>query len=308
MTQRYNLFGSYMKERFGETVYKVNVDAGFTCPNRDGSVGHGGCIYCNNDSFRPSSCKPAIPVKEQIEKGISYLSGRYGAKKFIAYFQPYTNTHAPVDTLRKLYYEALENPLIIGLAVGTRPDCVDDEKVRLLSEIARDYFVLVEYGLQSVYDKTLAYINRGHDYRCFLDAVRMTRDKGIEIGAHIIIGFPTETREEMLGMADELPGIRFLKIHQLQVIKNTPLEKTYRNDPFHIFDYEEYLDFIVDFVERLSPDIILQRLFALSPDDILLAPFWGKTRQRIIRDIHARFKERNAYQGRLFKKNFSVVA
>jgi hypothetical protein len=299
-----------MKERFGETVYKVNIDAGFTCPNRDGSVGYGGCIYCNNDSFRPASCKAVIPVGEQVRNGISYVEKRYGAQKFIAYFQPYTNTYADVDTLTTLYMEALEDPRVIGLAVGTRPDCIDHEKLDLLEGIAKNNFVLIEYGLQSIYDATLEYIHRGHDLKCFLDAVHATSGRGIEIGAHIIVGFPTETRDQMIKMAEEISGlpIGFLKIHQLQVVRDTVLETMHEQSPFHTFGYEEYLDFIVEFVERLNPAIVLQRLFALSPDNILIAPRWDKTKQQIIRGIDKRFDERNTHQGRLFKKKLTVLS
>ena len=196
--RRYNAFGQYMKRLYRTPVYKVNVDAGFTCPNRDGTVATGGCIYCNNDSFRPSACTSTASLREQISKGIPYLRSRYGAEKFIVYFQPYTNTYASVETLDRLYREALDNPGVVGLAIGTRPDCVDEQKIALLETLARDQFVLVEYGLQSVYDKTLAFINRGHDYACFKTALALTIDRGIHVGAHLILGFPTETREEML--------------------------------------------------------------------------------------------------------------
>ncbi|MCL5421402.1 MAG: TIGR01212 family radical SAM protein [Nitrospirae bacterium] len=299
MTLRYNAFGPYLKKRFGVVVYKVNVDAGFTCPNRDGTLGMTGCIYCNNDSFRPSECKTEIPIREQIRNGIKYLSLRYKANKFLVYFQPYTNTYAPVGELERMYREALSVPSVIGLAIGTRPDCVDEEKIGLLRELAKDHFVLVEYGLQSIHDKSLQYILRGHDYRAFLDAVDLTKEKGIHIGAHIIVGLPTETKDEMLAMADELStlSIGFLKIHQLQVVKNTPLAQQYLEKPFSTFGYDEYLDFLVDFIERLSPEVVLQRLFALSPDDILIAPQWGRTRQEILRDINERFIQRDALQG-----------
>jgi radical SAM protein (TIGR01212 family) len=299
MTARYNAFGPYLKNRFGAIVYKVNVDAGFTCPNRDGTLGSTGCIYCNNDSFRPSECKNEIPVAQQIQNGISYLSMRYKAEKFLVYFQPFTNTYAPVSELERLYREALAAPSVIGLAIGTRPDCVDEEKIDLLTELAREHFILVEYGLQSIYDKSLSFILRGHDYGAFINAVNITKQRGIHIGAHIIVGLPTETREEMLAMADEISNlpIGFLKIHQLQIVRDTRLAELYAENPFRTFGYDEYLDFLVDFIERLSPHIVLQRLFALSPDDILVAPRWGRTRQEILRDISDRFAERDAVQG-----------
>lgn len=297
--KRYNSFGRYLKETFGETIYKINVDAGFTCPNRDGTIGTGGCLYCNNDSFRPSICKPELSISNQIRNGIDYVSNRYKARRFLIYFQPFTNTYAKVDELERLYREALSEPFVIGLAIGTRPDCIDDEKLTLLEELAKDYFILVEYGLQSIYDKTLTFIKRGHNFQSFINTVNMTVNRGIHIGAHIIVGFPTETRDEMLKMADvisEMP-IGFLKIHQLQVIKNTMLADEYNKKPFYTFDYNDYLNFIVDFIERLSPNIVIQRLFATAPNDILIAPIWDRSRQHTTNDIARLFEERNAFQG-----------
>src|SRR3990172_7803759 len=244
VTRRYQAFGQHMKDLYHAPVYKVNVDAGFTCPNRDGSIATGGCIYCNNDSFRPAACTSTASLREQISKGIPYLRSRYGAEKFIVYFQPYTNTYASVEILERLYRDALDNPGVIGLAIGTRPDCVDEEKLALLETLGRDHFVLVEYGLQSIYDTTLAFINRGHDYACFKNALAMTVGRGIHVGAHLILGFPTETRDEMLAMADELSRlpIEFLKIHQLQVVKETALAGLHAARPFHTLRYPEYLE------------------------------------------------------------------
>ena len=291
---------------FGLPVHKVNIDAGFTCPNRDGTLGDTGCIYCNNDSFRPSSCKPTLSVSEQVQNGISYLSKRYGSERFLAYFQPYTNTYAPVDELRKLYLEALAEPSVIGLAIGTRPDCVDAEKLDMLAEIGRTHFVLMEYGIQSIYEKSLTFMKRGHDYQTFVQAVDMTVKRGLHAGAHIIAGFPTETIAETLAMATELSGtaIEYLKVHQLQVIKDTPLATAYAEKPFHTFQYDEYLDFIVEFLERLSPEIVVQRLFATAPDEILIAPRWNRSRHEILKDIQYRPR---AYQGRLFAAGLSAA-
>jgi radical SAM protein (TIGR01212 family) len=308
MPQRYNSFGSYIREKFGTRVYKVNVDAGFTCPNRDGTIGTTGCIYCNNDSFRPNSCKPTLSISDQIRNGITHVKKRYKAEKVLVYFQPYTNTYAPVKELERLYKEALLEPSVIGLAIGTRPDTVDEEKIQLLEELAKKHFILIEYGLQSIYDRTLVFINRGHDYNSFLKAIDMTKYKGIYIGAHVIVGFPTESLEEMLFMADEISHmpVDFLKIHQLQVIKDTPLEMMYRGNPFHVFDYEEYLDFVSEFIGRLSPKIVLQRLFATAPDKILIAPRWDKSKQEILRDIEKRLVSRDIYQGKNLKSFASI--
>lgn len=292
-----------MRKRFGASVHKVNIDAGFTCPNRDGTLGVTGCIYCNNDSFRPASCKPALPVREQVQNGISWLKKRYGAEKFLAYFQPFTNTYAPAEELLQLYSEALEEPSVVGLAIGTRPDCIDEEKLDMLADIGRRYFVLVEYGIQSIYSKSLEFIKRGHDYGTFLRAVEMSNKRGLHTGAHVIVGFPTETREEMLEMAPELSasGIGFLKVHQLQVIKDTPLAEMYASEPFHIFDYDEYVGFIAEFIEKLSPEIVVQRLFATAPDEILIAPRWDRSKHKLLRDIERMLAEKKSFQGRLHK-------
>lgn len=292
-----------MKKHFGTTVYKVNVDAGFTCPNRDGTLGVSGCIYCNNDSFRPGSCSPTLSITEQIRNGMDHVRRRYKAGKFLVYFQPFTNTYAPLSDLEALYNEALREPDVIGLAIGTRPDAVDREKIGLLQSLASRYFILVEYGLQSVYDKSLLFIQRGHDYKTFLSAVDMTKDRDIHIGAHLIVGFPTETREEMLAMAEEVSclPIEFLKIHQLQIVRDTPLEKLYHEKRFPTFGYEEYLDFVVDFLERLSPHLVIQRLFATAPDEIMVAPEWGRNRHEILRDIEKRLAQRDTFQGKKCK-------
>lgn len=305
--QRYNSFGSYVKKKFGTPMHKVNIDAGFTCPNRDGTLGVSGCIYCNNDSFRPGSCRPTLSVREQVSGGIGYLRKRYGAERFIAYFQPYTNTYAPTEVLERLYREALEEPSVVGLAIGTRPDCIDEEKLDLIGEISKTHFVIVEYGLQSIYEKSLRFIRRGHGLDAFLTAIRMTRQRGIHAGAHIIAGLPTEGREETLDMAPFVSGagIEFLKIHQLQVIRDTPLAEMYMEQPFHVFGYEDYLDFVVEFIERLSPDVVLQRLFATAPDDILIAPKWGRSRSEVLRDIERRFIGKGSFQGRLFEPDMS---
>ncbi|GAB5045809.1 TIGR01212 family radical SAM protein [Thermodesulfovibrio sp. TK110] len=299
MIKRYYSFGEYLKEIFGKKVYKVNVDAGFTCPNRDGTLGYGGCIYCNNASFRPPSCVPEISLTEQISRGIEHVKKKYKAQAFLVYFQPYTNTYASVEKLEKLYKEALSFPEVIGLAIGTRPDCIDEEKLELIGKLSKTHLIIIEYGMQSIYDKSLKFIHRGHDYATFLKAVYDTHEKGIPAGAHIIVGLPTETKEESLHMADEINRhpIKFLKIHQLQVVKDTVLARIYEKKPFPVFEYEEYLEFVVDFLERLSPDIVIQRLFATSPEEILIAPKWNRSKQQILNDIEKKLEERNARQG-----------
>lgn len=303
--RRFNSFGAFAKARWdGRKLQKVNIDAGFTCPNRDGTLGYGGCVYCNNNSFKPGSCRSVLPVSKQVSDGICYLGRRYKADLFLAYFQSYTNTYAPVEELERLYLEALANPQVAGLAIGTRPDCVDEQKIALLESLARKYFVLVEYGIQSIYEKSLHFIERGHGLESFLKAVELTAGRGIHIGAHIIAGIPTETREETLLMADRMSelDIGFLKLHQLQVVKDTKLAHSYKEAPFPVFGYEEYIDFAVDFLERLRADIVIQRLFATAPDELLIAPRWGWDRHRTLIDIEKRLAARDTFQGKKAKK------
>ena len=304
MDRRYNNYNSYLKEKFGCRVHKVSVGVGFTCPNRDGNVAIGGCIYCNNDSFVPSYARSNLSLQDQIRTGMEYLKKRFKAEKFIIYFQAYTNTYDKIEKLEKLYREALDNENVVGLAIGTRSACVDEEKIKLFEDLAKDWFVSIEYGIESIYDKTLEYMNRGHNYKSIIDAIQITKEKGIHIGAHIIVGFPTETRDEMLLMADEISRLKidFLKVHNLHVVKNTPLARMYAKDPFHVFNYEEYIDFISRFIAQLSPKIVLERLFTDTPQDLLIAPKWNKTHNEILRGIEMELERRNTYQGRLFKE------
>ena len=306
---RYNAYGAFLKEKFGCRVYKVIVDAGFTCPNRDGKVAVGGCTYCNNDSFRPDAVNRLQPIAEQVKNGIVYLRRRYRAQKFIVYFQPFTNTYAPLETLVPLYDAALDHPDVVGLAVGTRPDCVDENKIAWFENLARSYFVTLEYGLESVYDRTLREINRGHDFQCWLDAVALTRNRGIHLCTHLILGFPWETREEMLAMAGIVSNLRmdFLKLHHLHIVRHTALGREYQKTPFRLLGYEEYLELVVDFLERLNPGVRIERLFGLAPADHLLGPHWGKTKAEIQFDIEQTLLTRNSYQGKLYSGPRSEV-
>ena len=300
---RYNQYGSFLKRKFGCRVYKVSVDAGFSCPNRDGTVAVGGCTYCDNDSFRPQSATPIKSVREQLTEGIDYLKRRYGATKFIAYFQPFTNTHARLETLIPLFETAVEHPEVVGLSVGTRPDCVDDSKLAFFERLARTHFVTLEYGLQSIYDKTLVRVNRGHNYQCWIDAVNHTRNRGIWICAHLILGFPWETREEMLKTAEILSdkGLEILKLHHLHIVRNTALGSEYQKKPFRLLDFESYVDLVVDFLERLNPAIVIERVSGFAPKGQLIAPDWGKRKDEVRRSIERALAARNTYQGRLYK-------
>lgn len=301
--ERYNPYARFLKEKFGSKIYKISVDAGFTCPNIDGTVARGGCTFCNNQSFTPPMADRRASLREQINKGMEFLKRRYRAEKFVVYFQSYTNTYAPTEQLEAMWSLALEHKDVIGLTIGTRPDCVDEEKIRLLEQLARDYFITVEYGIQSIYDRTLERVNRGHNYQCFLDAVERTRHRSIYLCTHIILGFPNESRDEMLAMADEISrlDLDFLKIHHLQVISGTQMAKSYQAAPFHTLDYREYLELVSDFIERLAPDLVLQRLFAEAPDSMLIAPKWDQSKKQIYHDIERTMQERDAYQGKRYQ-------
>jgi len=302
---RYNTYRPYIKEKLGYRVNKLSVDMGFTCPNRDGNLAIGGCVYCNNDSFVPPYARARFSMDEQITNGMDYLRKRFKAEKFIIYFQSYTNTYESVEKLEDMYRKALSYDDVIGIAVGTRSDCIDEEKLSMFEELAKDYYVCLEYGIESIYDKTLDYMNRGHDYQSVLDAIEMSKGRGFEIGAHIIVGMPTETKEEMLAMADEVSslGIDVFKVHNLHIVRNTPLARMYKEEPFKLFTFEEYVNFIVDFLERISPEIIIERLFTDTPHQLLIAPDWGKSHLQILQAIEAELEKRGTYQGRLYQKS-----
>lgn len=299
---RYHSFGSYLRERFGCRVHKVSVDAGFSCPNRDGTLGVSGCTYCNNDSFRPHRLNPDRPVAEQVAHGVEYLKTRYGAGKFIVYFQPFSNTHAPLEKLIPLYEAALGRRDVVGLSVGTRPDCIDEDKLAWFEETSRRRFVMIEYGLQSVHDATLRRINRGHDYRCWVEAITRSRDRGIWLGTHVILGFPWETRAEVLRMATALSGtgLNSIKIHHLHIVANTPMALQHVQNPYRLLEYGQYLELVADFLERLNPGICIERLFGHAPDRQLVGPRWGKSAAEIRRDIEQELARRNTRQGSLW--------
>jgi radical SAM protein (TIGR01212 family) len=241
-------------------------------------------------------------MQDQIKNGIAYLKNRFKAKKFIVYFQAYTNTYDRVDRLEKLYREAIGYDDVIGIAVGTRSDCIDEEKIQMLEGLGKECFVSVEYGIESIYDKSLIFMNRGHNYQSVLDALRITKNRNIHVGAHIILGMPTETDVEMLQMATELStlDIDSIKIHNLHIVRNTPLARIFQSAPFHLFTYDEYLDLIVNFLEHLSPSIVVERLFTDTPKDLLIAPIWNKSHDEVLRGIEEDLAKRNTYQGRLF--------
>jgi hypothetical protein len=301
----YNSYGNFLREKFGRRVHKISVHAGFTCPNRDGAVAVGGCTYCNIDSFTPRAARAKVPVKEQVLVAIEYLKKRFDANAFIVYFQPYSNTYASVEYLEKLYREALEHREIVGLSVGTRPDCIDDAKLDLFEQLSRDYFVTVEYGIESVHDETLRLINRGHDYACTVAAFEKTAARGLFVCGHVILGFPNETEEQMLTTADKISNLplNFLKIHNLHIVRHTEMARVYLEKPFHLFSFEEWVQFASRFLERLHPNFIIERLYGGAPRDLLIAPNWHKTGAEIIHAIQQELKNRSTYQGKLYGRN-----
>ncbi len=302
---RYNSYGNFLREKFGTRVHKISLHAGFTCPNRDGTVAVGGCTYCNIDSFTPRAARAKVPLREQVQTAIAYLKKRFRANAFIVYFQPYSNTYAPVEYLAQLYAEALGHPEIVGISVGTRPDCIDDAKLDLFEQLSRDYFVTVEYGIESVHDKTLRLINRGHDYACTVRAFQQTAARGLYVCGHVILGFPNESAEQMLTTAEEISKLplHFLKIHNLHIVRHTEMARTYLEKPFHLFSFEEWVQFVPRLLERLHPHFIIERLYGGAPRDLLIAPNWRKTGAEIIHAIQQELKNRNTYQGRLYGRS-----
>lgn len=303
--KRYNSFVGYFKRKYGERLQKIVLDAGFTCPNRDGKVGRGGCTYCDNAAFHPSYSTAGKSLHQQMDEGIEFHKVRYRTTEhYLAYFQAYSNTYAPLERLKQLYEEALSHPQVVGIVIGTRPDCVDEEKLDYLAELAKDNVVIVEYGIESCYDETLKRINRGHDFETARRAVQMTADRGIDVGVHFILGLPGETRQMMLDgceLINSLP-IRSVKFHQLQIVKGTRMEQEYAERPedFERFSLDEYLDFFTDMLERLRPDIHIERFVGEVPPRFVNETPWGLIRNvELLRLLDKRLEERQTWQGRL---------
>lgn len=321
--KRYNSFVGYFRKVYGERLQKIVLDAGFTCPNRDGTVGTGGCTYCDNAAFHPGYSTPGKTLMQQMDEGIEFHKGRYRtAGHYLAYFQAYSNTYAPVDRLKELYLEALSHPAVTGIVIGTRPDCVDEEKLDMIADIADGNLlpepewsrsvggkklekpvVTVEYGIESCYDRTLKRINRGHDFACARKAVEMTAGRGIDTGAHFIFGLPGETAEmmkESTDMINALP-LRSVKFHQLQIVKGTRMEKEFAAHPedFVRFALPEYMDFIIDILERLRPDLYIERIAGEVPPRFVNETPWGLVRNfELLRMLDVRLEERDTFQGR----------
>lgn len=300
MNNRYNDLNSYFRKTFGCRVQKISVDAGLSCPNRDGSISTGGCIFCNQKGSGTGAYTKGLTISEQILNGQKFIARRYKAKKFLAYFQAFSNTYAPCSHLKKIYDEALQQDKIVGLSIGTRPDCVDESVLNLLQEYARDYLVWIEYGLQSVHDETLLKINRGHDFKAFAKAVEATKNRGIKICAHVILGLPGEDRDHMLKTAETLSkmGIDGIKIHLLYVIKGTKLETLYNAGKYKCLDLEEYAAIVCDFLEIIPPSVVIQRLTGDPHPDELVAPAWSLDRNTTFKLIKEILEKRDSWQGK----------
>lgn len=302
--KRYNSFVGYFKRKYGERLQKIVLDAGFTCPNRDGTAGRGGCTYCDNAAFHPSYSTPGKSLRRQLDEGIEFHKVRYRTTEhYLAYFQAYSNTYAPLERLKQLYEEALSHPQVVGIVIGTRPDCVDEAKLDYLAELAEKHVVIVEYGIESCYDVTLRRINRGHDFETARRAVEITAERGIDVGVHFILGLPGETRQMMLDacrMINELP-VRSIKFHQLQIVKGTRMEREYAERPedFERFSLDEYLDFFVDMLERLRPTLSIERFVGEVPPRFVNETPWGLIRNvELLRLLDRRLEERATWQGR----------
>ncbi|MBQ8283380.1 MAG: TIGR01212 family radical SAM protein [Paraprevotella sp.] len=302
----YTDFGTYLREQLPIKVQKISINAGFTCPNRNGDKGWGGCTYCNNQTFNPAYCKTERTVTEQLEEGKRFFARKYPDMKYLAYFQAYTNTYGDVKTVIGKYEEALAVNDIVGIVIGTRPDCMPNELLEYLKELNRRTFLMVEYGIESVNDATLARINRGHTYAETIDAVERTAKAGIRTGGHVILGLPGEEHDELMRQAvvlSELP-LTTLKLHQLQLIRGTRMAHEYEQSPkdFHLYMADEYIDLVIDYVEHLRPDLVLERFVSQSPKELLIAPDWGLKNYEITERIKKRMRERATCQGRLYTK------
>lgn len=324
--KRYNSFVGYFKRKYGERLQKIVLDAGFTCPNRDGKVGRGGCTYCDNAAFHPSYSTAGKSLYQQMDEGIEFHKVRYRTTEhYLAYFQSFSNTYGPLEKLKKLYEEALSHPDVVGIVIGTRPDCVDEEKLDYLQALSQGKvleswsrslagekdrtapIVIVEYGIESCFDVTLDRINRGHDFETARRAVQMTADRGIDTGAHFILGLPGETKQMMLEACELINALplRSAKFHQLQIVKGTRMEKEYAECPqdFVRFSLDEYLDFFTDMLERLRPDLFIERFAGEVPPRFVNETPWGLIRNaELLRLLERRLEERNTWQGRLVSR------
>lgn len=274
---KYVEFGPWLQSELGCKVQKISVNAGMTCPNRDGTLGTGGCTFCNNQTFNPAYCRTEKSVTQQLEEGKQFFARKYPAMKYLAYFQAYTNTYAELDRLVSLYEEALRVPDVVGLVIGTRPDCMPDNLLDYLEELNRRTFLIVEYGVESANDETLLRINRGHTFRQSCEAIRRTAERGIRVGAHVILGFPWEPFDELMRQAEEIGRLPLttLKLHQLQIIRGTQLAREYAEHPWAVPTAEEYIDLVLHYIGRLPYGLVMERFVSQSPPEMVIAPQWG---------------------------------
>lgn len=306
-SRRFNSYSGYFKRVFGCRVQKISINAGFTCPNRDGTVGVGGCTFCNNEAFTPSYCTTDKQVTKQIEEGIQFHLNRYRkAERFLAYFQSFSNTHAPLEHLKRIYSEALSHPMVTGLVIGTRPDCVDEQKLDYFAELAKNHYVTIEYGIESCYDTTLLAINRGHNFECAKRAIEMTAERGVHSGAHFILGLPAETDEMLINQVELINSLPLdtVKFHQLQIFKDTAMASEYTVDPekFRYWEVEQYIDLFIDILERLRPSLVVERFASEAPPRYHFGRNWGLIRnEQLLSMLEKRLAERQTYQGALYK-------
>lgn len=300
----YNDFPTFLKSFFPYKVQKISINAGFTCPNRDGAIGRGGCTYCNNQTFSPAYCKTTKTITQQLEDGKHFFAHKYPSMKYLAYFQSYTNTYDSFDGLKAKYEEALAVKDVVGLVIGTRPDCVSDELLDYLEKISKKVFVLVEFGIESTLDDTLLRVNRGHSYETVVDAVNRTSDRGILTGGHVILGLPGESLQSILDqpkVLSKLP-LNTLKLHQLQIIKGTQMEEEFTNFPedFYLTTLDDYLTLVISYLQRLRPDMVVERFISQSPKELILSPLWGIKNHEFNMMLIQRMKKENTYQGQLY--------
>ena len=298
--KRYNQYSRHLRKLFNCKVYKVTLDAGFNCPNRDGTISRGGCIFCDDSGSFSQAHSNLLSIEEQLATGVNRLRTRFKAQKFISYFQAYSNTYAPVEKLKTVYDSALSHEDVVGISIGTRPDCVDAEKIELISSYTKDKYVWVEYGLQSIHDRTLDLINRGHGYKDFVDAVKLTQNKGINICAHVILGLPGESRSDMLQTAKALAdlGINGVKLHLLCVLKGTELEQIYNAGLYKPMETEEYVSMVCDFLELLPPDVTIHRITGNGLKRNLIAPKWLPDKFKVLNMIDDELEKRDSWQGK----------
>jgi uncharacterized protein len=305
MSLPYNDFATRLREILNVRVQKISINAGFTCPNRDGTVGTGGCTYCNNQTFNPDYCFHGRSITQQIEEGIGFFGKKSPEIKYLAYFQAYTNTYAPIDRLIALYEEALHHPGVIGLIVGTRPDCINDELLDYFQQLSRTRYVMIEYGVESTCDETLRFIHRGHTFSVAQQAIQQTAQRGIFTAAHLILGLPREERPTLLSHAQQLSSLPLtaIKLHQLQLIRDTAMTQQYEEHPdwFHLFSVDEYIDLCIDFLEQLTPKIAVERFTSQSPSNLLIAPNWKMKNHVFVSKLQKRMQEQNSYQGKQYK-------